>query len=285
MKKNRIPLVITFCLFFVIELTVARQEFLIPLFYEKIQDLICTSSSDSVDISTFEIEEKIDQSRKFSRNFDFDSAISVLEDTAVKDSLSITILRELENLYFKTSQNSKALNATNLILNSSDSSRYYLIHKGVLYKKIGEYGKALKLFNKALLGDSSNVFLINHIGDLHQLQSESDSALIFYERGCEIKAQTKSIIKSVNILLKEDMKRLALEFFSKYYSEEHHANKILRRLYGKTMYLNDSVNASLSIFSELYEEGDSSKLTSKFLGMSHWKLKQYAEGKKFCEII
>ncbi|TAJ08096.1 hypothetical protein DMA11_21750 [Marinilabiliaceae bacterium JC017] len=246
----------------------------------EMQDSIIISPSDTIKISQEIIDGSIEQAKAYASDFSFDKAIELLEDLWQRDSTSVELIRELESLYYKTSQYEKALSMTDRVLKGENASRYYLVHKGILLKKIGEYGQALDIFKEALETDSSNVFIINHVADLFQVQNERDSALFYYTRGCELKPLTSSIIKSVNMLLKADRSSEAYEFFSKFYTKEHYGNKMLRRLYGKTLYLNDSINLSKAVFSTLYEQGDSSRLTTKFLGMSHWKLEEYAKGQK-----
>ncbi len=71
-----------------------------------------------------------------------------------------------------------------------------------------------------------------------------------------------------------------MHFIEKYSSPSMSKSKVLQRLYGKALYLNDSVYNSYEVFNELLKQGDSTQVTHKFLGLSCWKIKHYSKGEE-----
>ncbi|WP_462318619.1 tetratricopeptide repeat protein, partial [Marinilabilia sp.] len=132
--------------------------------------------------------------------------------------------------------------------------------------------------------DSTNTFFLNKIAEVYQELSNTDSALICYTKSAEISPKSLTIYKAGKLFLGKERAEEALEFFGKYYHPGIHKSKPLRRLIGQAYYLTDSIKKSIAVFSELYENGDSSFITTKFLGMSSRKAGQYIKGEEVLRI-
>ncbi|WP_075591393.1 tetratricopeptide repeat protein [Labilibacter marinus] len=208
-------------------------------------------------------------------HYQYDKAIDILEQLIVKDSSNIQVSQALENLYFKQSQFQSALTLQDKLINEDIKPDYYNIRKGLSLKKMGLGRKSLNILIPTYLKDTTNSFLSNQIGDLYKSVHKKDSAIYYYNRTCQIKANPTVMIKAMDLYIKSRLIEEAVEFYHIYYKESFANNQLLQRLYGKTLYHTDSINASLQVFTQLNQNEDSSLMTNKYLGMSNWKLENY----------
>ncbi|WP_430935107.1 CDC27 family protein [Saccharicrinis sp. 156] len=211
-----------------------------------------------------------------SKNFRYDDAIAVLEKLFDRDSLNVPAATGLENLYFKQSQYNRAIYMQDYLQRLKVDTTYYTIRKAMCLKKMGQYQKSLDIFRSAFDNDTLNSFLTHQMGDLYKSLHKPDSAIVFYNKTCEIKPSSAVMIKAMDLYLKTKKEEEALQFFNKYFKIEFAVNHLLHRLYGKALYLNDKVGAARLTFNTLYSSGDSSLVTTKYLGMCEWKLENYA---------
>jgi tetratricopeptide (TPR) repeat protein len=215
--------------------------------------------------------------------YKLDSAIYLYEKIYKSDTTNIETLKELETLYSKTSQYNVALNCINNILKIQPDNKHYFIKKGILLNKLKEHSAAIEIFKTALKNDSTNTYLITQIADNYRETNQVDSAYYYYGIACEIKPITTNLIKCADLLLNNRWNKGAMTFIERYYSPEMHKSKVLQRLYGKSLYLSDSIVGAYNVFHKLYTEGDSSKLTTKFLGLTYWKCSYYRKAEKVLE--
>ncbi|TLX72635.1 hypothetical protein E9993_17515 [Labilibacter sediminis] len=231
-------------------------------------------------ISAKEYNLLLAQAKELTHLFKMDSAIYIYEKLYGCDTSKIEIVKELETLYTKTSQYRKALEYNNKILFDSPSNRHYQVKRGLLLKKLNENKEALQVFKTTLLTDSTNSYILNQIADIYRSMNKVDSALYYYSKVSNLKPLTQNLIKATDILHKHKMNKEALVFMQKYYDPEKHHSQLLNRLFGKIWYTNDSTYKAYSIFTDLYKQGDSSKVTTKYLGLCCWKNAYYPKGEE-----
>ncbi len=218
------------------------------------------------------------KSQNLSKNYEFDTAIEILEKLVHTDSLNLSAIKELEILYHKTGQHNAAIRLGDYLINQKVDINYYAIRKAISLKKIGQYKQSIEIFLKSYSKDSTNSFMTTQIGDLFRLLQKPADAVQFYTKTCKIKPSSTVIIKTMDLLLKAKKKKEALQFFNDYYKVEFANNNLLSRLYGKTLYVNEKYSLAKKTFSRLYESGDSCLVTTKYLGMCMWKLEEYHKG-------
>ena len=226
------------------------------------------------------IAKRIASARRLMKEYKIDNAIDTLEEAYSRDSSSIELAKELEEMYYGTSQNTKALEFVNLLLEQGLDSAVYLPHKALVLKNEGDLPESLQIFGQLINKDSTNTFFLNQMGDILKMTLNADSALVFYTKSAEVSPKSVTIFKAGQLLLDLDEPAEALSFFDKYYNPEIHDSKPLRRLYGQTFFLLNEYEKSIEIFDELYQKGDSSFLTTKFLGMSYRKNGDYLEAEE-----
>jgi tetratricopeptide (TPR) repeat protein len=226
------------------------------------------------------IAARIATARRLMKEYRFDSAIDTLEKTYSRDSSSIELAKELEEIYYSTSENTKALEFINLLLEQGIDSAVYLPRKAMAMKKEGNLPESLIIFSQLIDQDTTNTFFLNQMGDIFKITLRADSALIYYTKSAEVSPKSVTIFKAGQLFLDLDEPAEALSFFEKYYNPEIHDSKPLRRLYGQTFFLLNEYEKSIEIFDELYQKGDSSFITTKFLGMSYRKNGEYLEAEK-----
>ncbi len=226
------------------------------------------------------IASRISTARRLIKEYKIDSAIDTLEKTYSRDSSSIELAKELEEMYYGTSQNTKALEFVNLLLEQGLDSAVYLPRKALALKKEGNLPESLEIFGQLINKDTTNTFFLNQMGDILKMILRADSAIQYYTKSAEITPKNVTIFKAGQLLLDLDKPAEALSFFDKYYNPEIHDSKPLRRLYGQTFFLLNEYEKSIEVFNELYQKGDSSFLTTKFLGMSYRKNGDYLEAEK-----
>lgn len=226
------------------------------------------------------IAKQISIARRLMKEYRFDSAIDTLEKAYARDSSSIELARELEEIYYSTSENTKALEFINLLLEQGIDSAVYLPRKALAMKKEGNLQESLHIFSHLIDQDTTNTFFLNQMGDIFKMTLRADSALIYYTKSVEVSPKSVTIFKAGQLFLDLDEPNEALSFFAKYYKPEIHDSKPLRRLYGQTFFLLNEYEKSIEIFNELYQKGDSSFITTKFLGMSYRKNGEYLEAEK-----
>ncbi|WP_291855549.1 hypothetical protein [Marinilabilia sp.] len=226
------------------------------------------------------VAKRIATARRLMKEYRIDSAIDTLEKAYARDSSSIELVKELEEIYYSTSENTKALEFINLLLEQGIDSAVYLPRKALTMKKEGNLPESLLIFSHLINKDTTNTFFLNQMGDILKTTLKADSALIYYTKSAEVSPKSVTIFKAGQLLLDLDEPDEALSFFDKYYNAEIHDSKPLRRLYGQTFFLLNEYEKSIEIFNELYQKGDSSFITTKFLGMSYRKNGEYLEAEK-----
>ena len=230
------------------------------------------------------IVKRIEIARRLMKEYKIDRAIDTLEKAYSMDSTSIELIKELEEIYYKTSNNTKALKLVTHLLKQGIDSSVYMPHKALILKKEGDFRASKPIFKSLIKADSTNTFFLNNIAEVYQGLRKTDSALICYTKSAEIMPKVVTLYKAGNMLLGKEKEGEALTFFGKYYNPEIHQSKPLRRLIGQAFYLTDSIEKSITVFSDLYEKGDSSFITTKFLGMSYRKDGQYTKGEETLRI-
>lgn len=228
-------------------------------------------------------ETKLTEAKQLVLDYKFDTAIRLYQEIYKTDTTNIQILKDLESLYTQTSQNQLALDVTYKILKLDPDNRHYYIRSGLILKKIDEYKAAINIFKSVLETDHSNIYIISQIADIFRETNQVDSAYYYYALACDIKPTTSNLIKCADVLLKNKWNKGAMSFIERYYSPKLHKSKVLQRIYGKSLYLSDSIIGAYNVFRKLYTEGDSSKLTTKFLGLTYWKSAYYSQGTKVLE--
>lgn len=218
------------------------------------------------------------ESQTLSKAYQFDAAIELLEQVVKTDSLNMEALTRLEGLYFKTSQHNAAILLADYLIAHKVDSAYYQIRKGLALKSLGQYQHSIDIFLSTFAADTSNSYISAQIGDLYKALEKPDSALVFYNKTCQIKPNSSAMIKAMDLYLKQKQEEEALYFFASYFKPEFESNHILLRLFGKALYLNGKLKLAHETFSCLYAAGDSSLVTCKFLGTCLWKQEYYNEG-------
>ena len=217
------------------------------------------------------------KANELTRTFQYDKAIVILEQLVEKDSLNYEAVAGLENLYFKQNQLHSAIELQDYLLRNKKDSLYYKVRKGLCLKRMGQNEKALEIFMNVYENDTVNSFIANQIGDIYKSLFEGGKAIAFYTKACEIKPNASLMSKTIDIYLKAKQVTEALAFYHRFYKEEFATNRLLHRLYGKALYLKDEFSAAKNVFERLYAGGDSSLVTTKFLGRCNWKLECYAQ--------
>jgi len=215
------------------------------------------------------------KARLLTDEYKLDSAIILYNQVLASDEDNIEVLMNLESIYSKTSQYEEALTCTNKILELLPQNKQYFIRKGILLNKMDEDLEAISIFKTALEADSCNTFLLNQVADIYREINEVDSAYYYYSLALNIKPITSSIIKGTDILLKNNWNKGALYFLKKYYNRDEAKNKTLDHFLGRTLYLCDSTLDAVILLSDLYRNGDSTKVVCKYLGLSCWKSTYY----------
>ncbi len=226
----------------------------------------------------------IEQAKQLIYKYKLDSAIVVCQTIYDRDTSNIEIIKELEALYFKTSNYDTALIFIDKILGIEPTNQHYSVKKGIILSKMKEYNKALKIFKSSLNADPHNQYIITKIADIYRKINNIDSSYYYYSTACELKPNISTLIKASDVLIKNKWNKEAMHFIEKYNSPSMPQSKVLQRLYGKALYLNDSVYNSYEIFNELHKKGDSTQVTYKFLGLSCWKIKHYSKGEKILKL-
>jgi tetratricopeptide (TPR) repeat protein len=273
------PVLIIFFLFLFCKISLAFSAFS--------RDSIITENGDSLlsknvhfPVPADTITKRIATARRLMKEFRIDNAIDTLENIYQKDSSSVELMRELEEIYYSSSATIKALKLADRLLKTGQDSSIYLAHKALLLKKEGKLTESMALLNDLVAKDSSNTFFLNKIAEIYTSYHMSDSAMIYYTKSVEISPKSLTIYKACQLLIDKEQLEDALTFFNNYYDPEFHTSKPLRRLYGQTFYLLNNIEKSVEVFKELYQKGDSSFITTKFLGMSYRKKGDYLEAEQ-----
>ncbi|MCW3807295.1 tetratricopeptide repeat protein [Plebeiibacterium marinum] len=266
MKLSRKTIIICFLLFLAGHLTAISAQFQI------LSDTLNTNNAS-----------EISEAKLLEHNYKLYKAINAYQKIYQRDTTNLEILKELESLYTNTSQYQEALDFTLKILKYQPQNNHYRIKSGLLYKKLDEHKKALQILKNIRWQDPHNLYIITQIADTYRDINAADSALVYYTKACEMNPTTSNLIKGADILLKNKKNTEALHFLNTYYSKKQHCSKVLQRLYGKTQYVNDSIYDAYEIFNDLYKNGDSSQVTSKFLGLSCWKISHFTRGESVLE--
>ncbi len=245
---------------------------------ESISQIEIQKFSDSIQNNKY--VNKLTEAKEMVYQYKLDHAIALYEEIYKTDTINISIIQELEALYTKTSAYNSALIFVNKILRIDTSNCHYLIKKGIILEKMKEYDKAISIFKTALQNDASNHYLITQIADAYRNINNVDSAYYYYSIACNIKPNNSILIKASDILLKNKKNQEVILLFEKYNYPEKKYSKVLHRLYGKALYLCDSIYDAYEVFNDLHKKGDSSQVTNKFLGLSSWKIKHYTKGEE-----
>ncbi len=262
-----------------VKIIICIAYFIILIFQPVTADVThLTSSEDSTFVSM-----KILKAKEFVHDYKLDSAILIYKDIYKNDRNNIDLLMELETLYSNTSQYDEALTCSRKILDLKPDDKHYLIRSGLLLKKMDEHKAALQIFKTALTNDNKNTFILSQIADIYRDVNNIDSACYYYSLACDIKPVTANLIKATDLFLKNKWNKGALYFIEKYYSPDVHKSNVLKRFYGRALYVNDSIPDAYNIFKDLYQNGDSSLVTTKFLGLCYWKAKYYTKATKVLE--
>ncbi len=216
------------------------------------------------------------ESQTLSKAYQFDTAIELLEQVVKTDSLNMEALTRLEGLYFKTSQHNAAILLADYLIAHKVDSAYYQIRKGLALKSLGQYQHSIDIFISTFAADTSNTYITTQIGDLYKEMEELDSALLFYNKTCQIKSNASAMIKAMDLYLKQKQEVEALSFYERYYNSKFENNWILLRLFGRALYLNGSTGYAAEIFSNLRNAGDMSLVTHKYLGTCLWQIEEYS---------
>ncbi|PWE00053.1 tetratricopeptide repeat protein [Marinilabilia rubra] len=230
------------------------------------------------------VSRRIEKARRLMKEYKIDRAIDLLEKTYSEDSSSVQLVKELEEIYYKTSENNKALELVNLLLKQGLDSSVYMPHKALILKKEGDFRASKPVFQSLIKADSTNTFFLNTIAEVYQDLGKTDSSLIFYTKSAETIPKSVTLYKAGKLLLGKERANEALNFMGNYYNPEIQQSKPLRRLIGQAFYLTDNIEKSIALFSELYTKGDSSFITTKFLGMSYRKDGQFIKGEEVLRI-
>ncbi len=235
------------------------------------------------ELDKIKINEKYKYAEELKSNYKLDSAIIIYNNIYKSDSSQIDALRSLEKLYSQTMQYREAYKCSKKLKDYHFSNQYYNIRSGLLLKKLGEQDSALNVFKPIISQDSTNHFILTQIADIYYDNNNIDSAMYYFHKSCNLKATPTNLIKGTELLLKNKQKEQALSFIKAYYNSKEANNKLLNQVYGKTLYLNDSIYDAYNIFYALRKGGDSSLITTKFLGLCCWKASYFQKGKKYLE--
>ncbi len=218
------------------------------------------------------------ESQTLSKAYQFDAAIELLEQVVKADSFNVEALTRLEGLYYKTSQYNDAIRLADYLIAQKEDSAYYQIRKALSLRAIGQYQNSLNILIRTYAADTSNSYISTQIGDLYKALEKPDSAIIFYNKTCQIKPNSSAMIKAMDLYFQLKQEEKALYFFASYFKPEFETNRLLLRLFGKALYLNGKIKLPRETFNRLYAAGDSSLVTCKYLGTCMWKQENYDEG-------
>ncbi len=237
----------------------------------------------SQELDSNKIDMKYKYAEELKSNYKLDSAIIIYNQIYKSDSTQILALKSLEKLYSQTIQYREAYNCANKLKELENDNQYYKIRCGLLLKKLGESDSALCIFKPVIYSDTTNSFILTQIADIYYDNNNVDSAMLYFNKSCIIKPTPTNLIKGTELLLKNKQKEQALSFIKTYYKPSPESNKLLNQVYGKTHYLNDSIYDAYNTFNELRKGGDSSLITTKFLGLCCWKASYFHKGKNYLE--
>ncbi len=219
----------------------------------------------------------LQQSLQLVKQYQYNKAATILEKLIEVDSSQTEAKIHLENVYFKMSRYQSAIKLHDQLLAQKTDTQYYQIRKALALEKIGQTQKAKNIFLKAYEADTTNWFITTQLGDLYKSTSRKDSAIYYYRKSCAIQPNSMVISKALSIYLKTKKYEPAYAFFNQFYQDDFKNNHLLFRLYGKVLYNLDSISMASHIYKRLYAEGDSSLVTTKFLGMCYWKQEKFEE--------
>ncbi len=241
---------------------------------------LCSTNSQNTD--SINIVQQLQYAHQLSTNYKLDSALTIYENIFKTDSSQIDALKAMEQLYGQTNQYNEAFECAEKLNSIYPDNPYYLIRCGLFLKKLGENEQALDIFKPIVYNDTTNTFIINQIADIYYNLNIPDSAIHYYNKSCLIKPTPTSLIKGTALLLINKNPEGALSFIDNYYTPEF-KNKLLDQVYGKTLYLNDSIYNAYEIFDKLYKGGDTSLVTTKFLGLCCWKASYFTKSISYLE--
>jgi tetratricopeptide (TPR) repeat protein len=113
--------------------------------------------------------------------------------------------------------------------------------------------------------------------------NEPDSAMIYFKRAWEINpADSFSAASLVNLCLKTDRKLEALAH-STAWLEKDSTDRQMNLLNALTYYMMDNYEEAIARFKKCYEEGDSSLVVTRSLGISYYSLKENYEAEIFLD--
>ncbi len=244
--------------------------------------LFCVISSKSQETNSSAIAKQLKYADQLITNYKLDSALTIYENIYKSDTSQMVALKAMEKLYGQTNQYKEAYECASKLQSIYPDHPYYTIRCGLLLKKLGNYEPALDMFKPIVNKDTTNTFIINQIADIYYNQNIPDSAILYYNKSCLIKATPTSLIKGTALLLINKNPQEALSFIDNYYTPKF-KHKLLDQVYGKTQYLNDSIYNAYEIFDKLYKEGDTSLVTTKYLGLCCWKASYFPKSINYLE--
>ncbi len=224
-------------------------------------------NSDSINIA-----KQLKYAQELSYDFKLDSALLVYENIYKNDSTQMEALVSMEQLYSKTNQYLKAYNCAKKLKDFYQEKQYYKVRCGLLLITLGEEDEALKIIKPLSTQDITNTFLLNQIAKIYINDNMVDSAMVYINKSCKLRATPTSLITGTQLLLRNNKDLRALMFLNKYYNPVLFKNKPLSQVYAKTLYDNDSLKKAYTILDNLQENGDFSANTTRYLGLCCWHL-------------
>ncbi len=231
--------------------------------------LQCTiaQNPDSINIA-----KQLKYAQELSSNFKLDSALLLYENLYMQDSTLMEALISMEKLYSKTNQFLEAYNCAKKLKDIYPEKQYYKVRSALLLITLGEEDKALKILKPLAVHDTTNTFLLNQIAKIYMNENLVDSAMLYLNMSCQLKATPTNLITGTQLLIRNDKNLRALMFLNKYYNPVLFKNKPLSQIYAKTLYDNDSLKKAYTILDNLQENGDFSPNTTRYLGLCCWQL-------------
>jgi len=228
-------------------------------------------------------ENSNDSALFYYQNFEFQKAISILESSGAKmESNEIYLLGKA---YQKTGQLEKAKKAY-FIASQKDSNNIALRNElAKSYYQNKQYDSALLCFNHLLSIQKNNGYYWKQIGKIHTATNNYFEAISAYKSAINLNSNDlESSIELVKLLMKIELYDTAYESIITAI-ESYPANRTLLKLQLKLDYSMGKNKELIAVAEKLFQLEDSSILTQKLLGITHYHEKNYEDAIHFLENV
>jgi len=241
------------------------------------------SQTDSINIDTLDF---CKEGNDYYNSYQFDKALNSLSLCYKNDVKNIDCLKKIAQCNYKLGRLKESKNNYLKILGYDSVNILAINQLGVIYANESKYNKSIKQYEKLIVLDSTNSFYYKRIGQIFLMLENIDMSIKYLEKEHSINPKDISVIadlsnnyQKINLLTEaESLIRKGINLDS--------SNVKVLITHSKIAYKQTNYDIVINTINQVLKiQKDTSLYMMKFLGISHFLLKDYQKSIFFMEMF